>query len=351
MDCKAANGTRTSFRCDVATKALASMITTFLSGNTTSINTARSHISRLYQALNRVTLVQRRPALDPLDSHPSETLPEPRKATYVSNKAKPESAVGTEKVFEVEERGDTTDAGVVTAHVLPSSRLVAWTSPDSLGAEKFRALATRLMHLRKQRELSSLQVTSSVIDEGKSLVAANLAVTLAKYLHFKTLLLEGDLHRPMLASLFGLSELPGLGQWWSRRDQDLTHFLLRFSGLPLWFLAAGEAQDQPSEVLNSVRFEESFTELTSRFEWIVVDSTPMLPIVDVNLWSRLVNGTLLVVREGVTPIKELKKGLQALDNPKLVGVVLNDDSGSDRLHYGPRYYIAPIRNARSGKPT
>ena len=98
---------------------------------------------------------------------------------------------------------------------LPESRLVALTDPNSLGAEKFRALATRFDHLRSQRELRSFQVTSSVIDEGKTLVAGNIAVTLAKYSGSKTLLVEGDLHRPTLANLFGLRELPGLNHWWS----------------------------------------------------------------------------------------------------------------------------------------
>jgi Mrp family chromosome partitioning ATPase len=70
----------------------------------------------------------------------------------------------------------------------------------------------------------------------------------------------------------------------------------------------------------------AFAQLVSQFEWIVVDSTTMLPIVDVNLWSRLVDGTILVVREGVTPVKALKKGLQALDRPKLIGVVINEVS-------------------------
>ena len=78
----------------------------------------------------------------------------------------------------------------------PESHLVALTDPNSLGAEKFRALVTRFDHLRKQRELRSFQVTSSVIDEGKTLVAGNVAVTLAKYSGSKTLLVEGDLHRP-----------------------------------------------------------------------------------------------------------------------------------------------------------
>ena len=98
-----------------------------------------------------------------------------------------------------------------------ASRLVALTDPKSLGAEKFRALVARLESMRQKRELKSLQITSAVINEGKSLVAANLAVTLVKHFGYKVLLVEGDLHRPTLATLFGLTDLEGINQWWDRR--------------------------------------------------------------------------------------------------------------------------------------
>ena len=222
--------------------------------------------------------------------------------------------------------------------VSPDPRLVAFSNPNSLGAEKFRALVTRLDHLREHREIKSLQVTSSVINEGKTLVAGNLAVTLAKYSGSKTLLIEGDLHRPSLAALFGLSELPGLIQWWSGNETELTEFAYKLDEMPLWILPAGKPCGLPSDILSSARFAKALRKLASQFEWMVVDSTPMLPTVDANLWSRLVDGTLLVVREGMAPVKALKKGLQALDQPKLIGVVINEVLGNDHIGYNDRYY-------------
>lgn len=219
----------------------------------------------------------------------------------------------------------------------PQSRLVAVTDPKSLGAEKFHALMTRLETLRLQRELKSLQVSSSVIHEGKTLVAANLAVTLAKRSNSKVLLVEGDLRRPALTSLFGLTELRGLAHWWTERENDLVHYVYRLDSLSLWLLSTGTVCDQPSDILQSPRFAEAFTRLNGWFDWIVVDSTPMVPVVDVNLWARLVDGTLLVVREGVTPVKDLKKGLASLDNPKLVGVILNEVSECDQINYKNSY--------------
>jgi len=221
---------------------------------------------------------------------------------------------------------------------LADARFVALSEPNSLGAEKFRALITRLDNLRKEQDLKSFQVTSSVAGEGKSLVAANMAITLAKYSNCKTLLIEGDLHRPSLAASMGLAELPGMGQWWADAGSELPQFVHQLDGMPLSFLPAGIPCDQPWEVLRSTRLADAFSQFSSQFEWIVVDSTPMLPIVDVNLWSKLVDGMLLVVREGFTPVKALQKGLRALDHPRLIGVVLNEASESDQASYEAQYY-------------
>jgi capsular exopolysaccharide synthesis family protein len=233
------------------------------------------------------------------------------------------------------------------------SRLVALTDPRGLGAEKFRALATRLEHRRGDRELKSLQITSAVGQEGKTLVAGNLAVTLAKHTGSRVLLVEGDLHRPALASLFGLGPLEGIGHWWSAREEKerISHYVCQLNEIPLWFLGAGTSSDQPSQVLQSARFAETFVRLANWFDWIVVDSAPILPMADANLWSRLVDGTLLVVREGATPIPALKKALESLDNPKLIGMVLNEASDFDRTNYADQYYAlsGPQRTARPVK--
>src|ERR1700722_18091979 len=144
-----------------------------------------------------------------------------------------------------------------TAHIKvgDSSRLVALTDPKSLGAEKFRALVARLENLRQKSELKSLQVTSAVVNEGKSLVAANLAVTLVKHFGYKVFLVEGDLHRPSLATLFGLDNIEGISHWWRNRegDQDIDQYIYKLEDIPLSFLSAGSGCDQPAQILQSAR--------------------------------------------------------------------------------------------------
>ncbi len=144
-----------------------------------------------------------------------------------------------------------------------SSRLVALTDPKSLGAEKFRALVARLENLRQKGELESLQITSAVVNEGKTLVAANLAITFVKHFGYKVLLVEGDLHRPSLSGLFGLGKLEGINQWWSSRKdaEEIARYIYNLEEIPLAFLSAGSACNQPSQILQSARFAEMFVRL------------------------------------------------------------------------------------------
>lgn len=275
-------------------------------------------MSRLYDTLRKMEREKRRPGTPAPDpDQPVELLnnivPAPGETTYGPN-----------------------------ANIRPgkTSRLVALTDPKSLGAEKFRALAARLENLREKSELRSLQITSAVVNEGKSLVAANLAVTLVKHFGYRVLLVEGDLHRPSLTTVLGLSDLEGINQWWrnQKEEAEIAPYIRKLDDMPLWFLSAGSTCDQPSQILQSARFAETFMRLAGGFDWVIVDSTPMTPIVDANLWSRLVDGTLLVVREGVAPIKALKMGVKGLDNPKWLGIVLNEASEFDRANYSDQYY-------------
>ena len=288
-------------------------------------------MSRLYEALRRLEKEQRQPGTDAA-AEPAQP------ADQIDN--------ALSKQAELER------APAANVEVSPASRLVALTDPKSLGAEKFRALVTRLENLRQKRELKCLQITSGVMNEGKTVVAGNLAVTLAKHSGFKVLLVEGDLHKPELASQLGLSVLPGLSHWWAGQGESIARYVHKLNDMPLWFLSAGVASEQPSQILQSARFAEAFGKLSGEFDWIIVDSTPMLPAVDANLWSRLMDGMLLVVREGVTPIKALKRGLAALDNPKLVGVILNEASEFDLANYQDQYYTGPRNgNDRHKRPS
>ena len=124
------------------------------------------------------------------------------------------------------------------------SRLVCVTDKDSLAAEKFRFLAVRLRQLRQSRPLKKVLITSSVPQEGKSMVAANLACTLARRAQQRTLLLEGDLRRPSLAQMFGLGKLPGICEW-LQGESGPTTSIYHLEGPDFWILPAGSTPRTP----------------------------------------------------------------------------------------------------------
>jgi capsular exopolysaccharide synthesis family protein len=228
------------------------------------------------------------------------------------------------------------------------SRVVTLTDSNSLGAEKFRLLRARLRNLRERQQLQKLVITSGVPNDGKTLVAMNLAVCLAKHTKEKILLLEGDLRKPMLGEHLGIKALPGVGEWWTSVDGQVSKFIYRLDNLQLWILPAGSAPENPVNILQSSRFLGLYKQLCACFDWIIIDAPPLLPMADVSFWSRQADGLLLVVREGYTPKAILQKGLETLDNPKVIGIVLNDARDVESGYYS-RYYYHRKGESHSGK--
>jgi capsular exopolysaccharide synthesis family protein len=159
---------------------------------------------------------------------------------------------------------------------------------------------------------------------------------------------EGDLRRPVLSSRFGFGKLPGLTEWLHEDPASISN-IYRLEGMGLWFLPAGKPADNPLELMQSGRLSQLMDQLASWFDWIIIDSPPVLPLADTSLWMRLADGILLVAREGVTQKRQLQKGLEILESSKLLGTVLNSSSNSDHdnyyRHYGP--YAPPAKKTRN----
>lgn len=227
---------------------------------------------------------------------------------------------------------DLSETPLLGALPLDQSRLVALTATRSLAAEKFRLLATRLHFVSSKKKIRSVMVTSSVAGEGKSFVSANLAIAMGRRANERVLLLEGDLRRPSLAQIFGAGPLPGVSEWMVDRS-PVTQYLRRVEGTNLWILPAGAAPEHPLEMLQGEAMSELMAQLRGAFDWVIVDAPPILPFADANLWSGLTDGMLLVIRQGVTPRKMLQHGMELLDSPKFLGVVVNESSNIEERYY------------------
>jgi protein-tyrosine kinase len=220
--------------------------------------------------------------------------------------------------------------------IFPGSRLVCLNDQESLAAEKFRFLGVRLRQLQQSRGLKKILITSTIPEEGKSMVSGNLATVLARRKGQRTLLLEGDLRRPVLTARFGLGKLTGLTEWLQGEPGPMTD-IYKLQDAGFWFLPAGRPAENPLELMQSGRLGRLIDHLAASFDWIIIDSPPVLPLADTSVWARLVDGVLLVAREGVTQKRQLKRGLEALDQSKMLGVVLNSSSNSDHENYYQRY--------------
>ena len=224
---------------------------------------------------------------------------------------------------------------VLSVSIRDESRLVSLGKEGSLGAEKFRFLAVRLRQLRQSRPLKKILITSTIPQEGKSTVASNLACTLARRKPQKTLLLEGDLRRPNITSRFGLGQLPGLCEWLSGSIPNIN--IYRLENLGVWMLPAGTAPQNPLELMQSGKLSPLMEQLEAWFDWIVIDSPPVLPLADASLWSRLADGILLVTRKGITEKQQLKRGLEAIEKSKLLGALVNSSENAAHSDYYQRY--------------
>jgi capsular exopolysaccharide synthesis family protein len=223
----------------------------------------------------------------------------------------------------------------------PESKLVCLPDSDSPAAEAFHLLGVRLRHLRRERALKKVLVTSTIPQEGKSMVAANLACTLAMKTRQKVLLLEGDVRRPTQSRVFGIGSHPGICEWLSG-ERSVRASILHLEGLGLWILPAGTASNDSLELLKSGRISSMMDELAGWFDWIIIDSPPILPLADTSIWTNLADGILLVTRQGTTEKRQLQKGLEAIEPQKMIGALLNCSEGAQHSDY---YYrpSAPVQ--------
>jgi capsular exopolysaccharide synthesis family protein len=226
----------------------------------------------------------------------------------------------------------------------PESRLPCITDSGSPAAEAFRLLGVRLQHLRRDLPLKRVLITSTMPQEGKSVVSANLACSLTLKTQQRTLLLEGDMRRPSLSQMFGLAEKPGLSEW-LEKDPPLATSIYHLEGLNIWFLPAGSSPSNALELLRSGKVVKLMDHLTALFDWVVIDSPPVLPLADTSVWMRLADGILLTTRQGFTERKQLRKGLGAIERPKLIGALVN---GSENVTYCGHYYY---NSATTSRPT
>jgi len=223
----------------------------------------------------------------------------------------------------------------------PDGRLVAINEPGSFPAELLQTLGVRLRQVKKLHGIKKLLVVSTVPGEGKTVISANLAITLSLH-HSRVLLIDGDLRRASLSRWFDIAD-DSLGENWREQGSHRLPQLRKAEGLPLWVVPAGKPVEMPGDILQSVEFGDALAEIEPEFDWIVFDSPPLTPFGDASILASMADAIVLVTRKGVTPKNELGDALKQFDSSKIVATILNCANVTSHKYYLD--YYAHVRGA------
>jgi capsular exopolysaccharide synthesis family protein len=225
---------------------------------------------------------------------------------------------------------------VEEVRVAPATHLFVHTDPTGLAADRFRLLRMRLSSLRGTGKLKSILVTSPLPGDGKSTVALNLATALAEGGNRKVLLIDADLHHASLNHQLGIKAPTGLMECLKDGLNPLS-VIKRIEPLKWYLLPAGGATANPTELLQTESVSGVLQKLSPHFDWIIIDSPPVIPLTDAVSLTRHTDATLLVARAGSTPETTIESAISLLDSKHVIGIVLNGVDGLDRAYSRYKY--------------
>jgi len=220
-------------------------------------------------------------------------------------------------------------------HLDPSVNVFINPELSVHAAEQFRTLRSRLYQIRAAQHLRTLLVTSSVPAEGKTFVTNNLAQAIVRQPDRRALIIDADLRCSRLHVPLGAPPSPGLTDY---LKGDVDEMAIIQHGLEgnLCFIPGGIQATNPSELLSNNRLRTLLDRVTQVFDWVILDSPPLLPVSDSSVIADLLDGVLLVVKAGETPSATAQRACQELRGRNILGVVLN--AVAPQHAYGEAYY-------------
>jgi capsular exopolysaccharide synthesis family protein len=221
----------------------------------------------------------------------------------------------------------------------PDRRLVSLHDPASFEAEQYRRLRHQLEERRATNGVRVIAMTSPVAGDGKTLTSINLALTLSRGMGAKVLLIDMDLRRPSVGPTLGVeTRNGGFGAALEQRQCGLANYVQSVPHSTLSVIPSEVTRSDTYELLSSARFAELMEEARSQYDFVILDTPPVIPVPDTALVHRHVDGYLVVVSANSTPRKLLGEALNLLTPTAVLGLVFNRD---DRPLYG--YYRGHYR--------
>ena len=211
--------------------------------------------------------------------------------------------------------------------------------PGTFAAEQYQNLRLSVERLQQSRGVRVVAITSPGTNDGKTLTSINLAAALARGPGARVLLVDADLRRPSVASRLGITE-DGAGLATALGDstgtlRDVARPVDGVQGLSV--VPAGTASHDVHELLRSPRFEPLLADARTEYDFVVMDTPPLMPVCDAAVLARFVDGLLVVVAAHETTRKQLGEALSLLDESKTLGLVLNGDSRGRASQYNAYY--------------
>lgn len=245
---------------------------------------------------------------------------------------------------------DTTAAqGPVEESPLPRGRLdprlASFLEPESRAVESFKMLRAKILTRSSKSRLRTIMVTSPQPMDGKTMVATNLAISIAQGINEYVLLVDCDLRRPSLDKILGLNAHQGISEY-LKKGTSVGPYLVKTPLGKLTLLPAGNPPSNPSELLSSEKMRRLVEELRGRYKdrYIIFDATPAQFAAETTLLASMVDGVLLVVRSGKTPRDSVLEAIEHINRNKIVGVVFTASNESHRDYY--RYYYRYYRKGQ-----
>jgi capsular exopolysaccharide synthesis family protein len=243
-------------------------------------------------------------------------------------------------------------AGAYSAESLRrvEAHLVSLLHPTSFMAEPYRALRHIVEQRHRTGRLSVVAVSSAASGEGKTTTSINLAGALAQAPGSRVLLVDADLRNPSIARHLALGDLGNRGLVEAILDPNLglDDVVRPRPPFNLDVLAAGTLSATPYEVLESPRLGELLEEARRRYDFVIVDTAPFVPVPDSRIIAKLVDGVLLVVAAHKTPSKLLAQALNLMEPTKMIGLVFNGDDETPSSHH---YYPGPGAASNGDRPS
>lgn len=209
----------------------------------------------------------------------------------------------------------------------PAPQLVSLVAPGSVEADQYRGLRHTIEKIHRTTGLQMLAVTSPGPGDGKSVTTLNLAGSLAQSADARILVIDADLHRPSVGSYLGIEgpHAPGLVD--AIRDDRcrLDQIARRLDRVNLSVVLSGVCESGAYELLNSARLENLLKDARTRYDYVIIDTPPLLPLPDCRLIGQWVDGFIILVAANRTPRRALGEALNLLDPGKVLGLVFNGD--------------------------